>query len=89
MNFLSIFKEASGDWSMRRVLAALLSLAALGLFVQALALGRPGWTPYLPGALCLGSALLLLFFTTWGDVVQVVNAWKGMTSTGSTLAGGK
>jgi hypothetical protein len=83
---LTMFREAlgpdgqPGPISMRRVLAAVFAMAAVALFALALRLPAAGWTPYLPGALCLGACLLLLFFTTWSDVVALVQAARGKAS---------
>lgn len=75
--FLSVFKESSGEWSMRRVLAFLFGLASIGCGIASLILNR-GWQAIacafgVPGAI----SILLLFFTTWTDVSAVVNAVKG------------
>jgi hypothetical protein len=68
-NILTIFCEADGNFSMRRVLAFVLTVAGIVLlFTQA------SWQP---GAVSIGAALLLLFFTTWGDVAAVIKAAKG------------
>ena len=85
---LSIFREGSekdektgeavpGPVSMRRVLAFLLVLAAIGLFAGGFFFSTAGWVVFIPGSACLAGALLLLFFTTWGDVAMIAAAWKG------------
>ncbi len=79
---LSMFREAGingnpGPVSMRRVLAFLLVVAAVGLFVVAFFFAKEeDWFAYIPGVACLVGALLLLFFTTWTDVVEVAKAIK-------------
>ena len=75
--FSTVFKESDGEWSMRRVLAFLFGLAAIGCGITSLVL-KAVWQVVacsfgVPGVICL----LLLFFTTWTDVSTVVNAVKG------------
>ncbi len=78
----SLFREAKNDdgtpgpVSMRRVLAFLLVFAAIGLFAGAFMFASSGWYVFIGGIACLSGALLLLFFTTWADVAQIVGAWK-------------
>ena len=75
--FLSVFKESSGEWSMRRVLAFLFGLASIGCGIASLILNSEWQTVAcafgVPGVI----SILLLFFTTWTDVSAVVNAVKG------------
>ena len=70
------FQEADGAISMRRILAAFFSLAAVALGAVAIP-NAPGWYVFIPSGLCLGGALLLMFFTTWSDVAEVVAKVKG------------
>ena len=63
-----------GPVSMRRVLACLLSAAAIGLFIGAFFVQKESWYVFLPGIACLCGSLLLLFFTTWADVAEVARA---------------
>ena len=78
---MSMFREAPaidgtpGPVSMRRVLAAFFSLAAVALGAVAIP-GAPGWYVFIPSALCVVAALLLMFFTTWSDVAAIVAAIK-------------
>jgi hypothetical protein len=69
---LTMFREggAGSPVSMRRVLAAFFALAAVALFAASLPV--TGWAGALPGALCLAAVLILLFFTTWGEVAAAV-----------------
>jgi hypothetical protein len=78
-----MFREADnadgspGPVSMRRVLAFILVWAGVALFVAALILApQSGWS-FVPGGACLVAVLILLFFTSWGDVAQIAAAWKG------------
>jgi fatty acid desaturase len=67
-----------GPVSARRVLAFALTAAAVALFVMAILFApQYGWAVFIPGIACLAGALLLLFFTTWGDVAAIAAAWKG------------
>lgn len=70
------FQEADGAVSMRRILAAFFSLAAVALGAVAIP-NAPGWYVFIPSGLCLAGALLLMFFTTWADVAEVVAKVKG------------
>jgi fatty acid desaturase len=77
-----MFREAEaegkpGPVSMRRVLAFLLAVSAIGLFVGGFFFAVHGWVVFIPGCSALAGALLLLFFTTWADVQGIVAAWKG------------
>lgn len=74
--FSSVFKETDGEWSMRRVLAFLFGLTAIGSGITSLIL-RGVWQVVacafgVPGLICL----LLLFFTTWSDVSDIAKALK-------------
>lgn len=78
---LSMFKEGAvdgntGPVSMRRVLAFLLAVAAIGLFIGGLFFSETNWYCFIPGIACLVGTLLLLFFTTWGDVAEIAKALK-------------
>ena len=69
----SMFREEEkegkpGPVSMRRVLAFLMALAAVGLFVGGFFITKESWYAFLPGIVCLAGSLLLLFFTTWEDI---------------------
>jgi uncharacterized membrane protein len=79
----TMFREASengqpGPVSMRRVLAAIFAAAAIVLFVLAFKYSSVGWVVFIPGIACLAAVLLLLFFTTWGDVSQILSVIKGV-----------
>lgn len=77
----SIFREEEkegkpGPVSMRRVLAFILTLTAIGLFVGGFFITKDSWYVFLPGIVCLVGMLLLLFFTTWSDVAEIAKAIK-------------
>ncbi|MCL2186529.1 MAG: hypothetical protein FWB86_11885 [Treponema sp.] len=69
-----MFKEENGAVSMRRVLAFILALAAIGLFVFGIISKKDNWFVFLPGIACLAGALTLLFFTTWNDITELTKA---------------
>ena len=78
---LSIFREEGKDGepgpvSVRRVLAFLLVLSAVGLFIGGFFFNKESWYVFLPGIACLAGSLLLLFFTTWSDVAEIAKAIK-------------
>lgn len=73
----NVFKESSGDWSMRRLLAFLFGLASIACGAVAIHL-KMDWKVIaagsgVPGVICL----LLLLFTTWDDIALIVHAVKG------------
>jgi len=70
------FQETDGAVSMRRILAAFFSLAAVALGILAIP-NAPGWYVFIPCGLCLAGALLLMFFTTWEAIGSIVAAYKG------------
>lgn len=74
MKICTVFKESTGEWSMRRVLAFLFAFAAIASGFVSVFLGAEWKTIAAsfcaPGAICL----LLLLFTTWGDVASLVSA---------------
>jgi len=74
---VNIFQESSGDYSIRRVLAGVFSVLAcvagsasiffrLGWKIVAVSFGVP-----------IVAVLVLLFFTTWGDVIETIKTVKG------------
>ena len=79
---ISMFEEegrtdgTSGPVSMRRVLALLLALASVALFIIGFYFEKEGWYTFLPGIVCLAGSLLLLFFTTWEDVTEMIKTIK-------------
>ncbi len=77
MKFLTVFKEEDGNWSMRRVLALIFALAAVACGAVAIVY-KLTWQVVavsfgVPAAVCI----VLLLFTTWGDVASIVSAAKG------------
>jgi hypothetical protein len=85
---LSALREAPvdgkpGPFSFRRCASVYLLAAAVALFVLGLETAKtlpasvPGWVVLVPGALCLGGAILMPILTTIADVVQFVQAARG------------
>jgi hypothetical protein len=71
-------KQIPGPVSARRVLAFILAIASIALFAAAIFHApQYGWTVFIPGIAALAGSLLLLFFTTWGDISLIAAAWKG------------
>jgi hypothetical protein len=64
-------------FSIRRILATFFALAAVVLGVLAFKYAASGWFVFIPSGLCIVAVLLLLFFTTWADVAEVVSKVKG------------
>jgi hypothetical protein len=85
---ISMFREAGetdkdgnrfeGPLSIRRILACFFAVSSIVLFVVAIFFApQYGWVSYIPGGACLLSALVLLLFTTWGDISALAAVWKG------------
>lgn len=70
------FQEQDGSVSMRRILAFFFALASVALAAVAIP-GAPGWYVFIPAGLCVVACLLLLFFTTWADVAEIIKSVKG------------
>ena len=71
------FQESDGSVSMRRILAMLFFVASLLCYLMAFRYSASGWWIFIPGLSFELGALLLLFFTTWGDIAAIAAAWKG------------
>ena len=74
--FLGIFKESNGDWSMRRVLAFIFAILGLGAGVAAVSFGAVWQVVAIAFGFPIIASLILLFFTTWTDVIAIVNAFR-------------
>ena len=73
----NIFKGTSGDYSMRRALAFLLAISGIVTIIISI-LKQADWKCILiAGLVPLGASVLLLLFTTWGDIQKVIKAVKG------------
>ncbi len=73
-------QEDDGSWSLRRCLAtAFCGLAGWLLWLGFAHIDR-GWIAFIPGGICVIAALLLLFFTTWADVTELVRAIRDKAS---------
>jgi hypothetical protein len=70
------FQESDGSISMRRCLALFFALMAAALFYVAFPYASSGWFVFIPGTVCILAVLLLLFFTTWGDIAEIVAVVK-------------
>lgn len=77
MSFSTVFKESTGEWSMRRVLAFLFALAAIALAAVALVLKMEWKAVAAAAGIPVFACIVLLLFTTWNDVTGVVSAIKG------------
>ena len=71
------FQEADGAVSMRRILAVLFALASFACYFIAFQYSASGWWVFIPGAAFEAGSLLLLFFTTWADIAELVGKAKG------------
>lgn len=75
MGFLSIFKEENGLWSMRRILAFLFAGIGLGAGVASISFGAVWQVVAIAFGFPILASLILLFFTTWADVIAIINAF--------------
>lgn len=73
---MTIFHETDGVYSMRRVLAFILALVSIGLGVVTVLLKSDWQVVACAIGIPLLATVLLLFFTTWGDVASLVKAVK-------------
>lgn len=76
MKFSTVFCESDGNVSMRRVLAFILSLCGIGAGIVSLVFGSVWQVVVAAFAIPIAAALILLFLTSWTDVIALVNAWK-------------
>lgn len=76
-NFFTVFKESTGEWSMRRFLAFILTVA--GICVGGLAVWKSleKWSIVAAFGVPIGFGVVLLLFTTWEDIKNIVSAVKG------------
>ncbi len=75
---VSPLQEENGAWSLRRCIAALFALLFVPAFIIAFQwVGVGGWFVFIPAAICAIIPAILLFFTTWSDVVSIIKALKG------------
>jgi hypothetical protein len=73
---MTIFHETEGVFSMRRVLAFILAIVSIGLGVVTVLLKSEWQVVACAIGIPLLGTVMLLFFTTWGDVASVVKAVK-------------
>jgi hypothetical protein len=70
-------QEKTGEFSLRRILALICVLASVATGVYGIPFAASGWVVFLPAIAYLAGAIILLFFTTWGDIAEVAKAAKG------------
>ena len=80
-NNSGFFYAPGGGKSMRRLGAFILILASIGGSFAGAFRGLDWRTILVLTAVPLAGAVLLLFFTTWGDVEKVIKAAKGKGGT--------
>ncbi len=74
--------ESDRSISARRCLAMIFVAFAGWLFWEGFRFADHGWFVFLPGIICVAAALLLLFFTTWADITELVKSALGNRSPG-------
>ena len=70
-------QESDGSWSLRRCLATVFCGLAAWLLDEGFKHVEKGWIVFIPGGICVIAALLLLFFTTWSDITELVGVITG------------
>lgn len=73
---INIFQEEDGCYSMRRVLACVLTMASVVNMVLSLTNQAEWHIVACAGIIPLAGALILLFFTTWADIAGLVSSIK-------------
>lgn len=73
---LSMLKEESGLWSMRRVLSLLFAVYSNILFIMAMPYVASGWVVFIPGLAYMCASLVLLLFTTWEEITKLAAALR-------------
>ena len=76
MKDMNIFQEADGDFSMRRLLAFLFALVSFVAGLICVYKGEPWQAIAVSFGIPAVTSILLLFFTTWGDVAQITGSIK-------------
>lgn len=71
------FQETNGDISMRRILAFIFACLSIPLAVLGILNAASGWVVFIPFLGCQVAVIFLLFFTTWADIKEIVQAIKG------------
>ncbi|MBE3065018.1 MAG: hypothetical protein IMZ50_11865 [Candidatus Atribacteria bacterium] len=83
---LQPFQEQDGLLSMRRCMAAYFAIISTFHLRWALPyVAAAGWIAFLPGLACILATLLLLFFTTWADITELVKTALGMKTLGDAV----
>lgn len=73
---MTVLEEKSGQKSMRRLLALIFSIDGLISGNVAICRGSDWQTVAVSFGIPIFAAVILLFFTTWGDITEIVKAWK-------------
>lgn len=74
---MNILQESNGDYSIRRVLALIFSILACVAGSTAVFMGLDWKVCAVVFGVPVAAVLVLLFFTTWGDIISMVNAARG------------
>jgi hypothetical protein len=89
---MSMLREAPlpngmpGPVSARRVLACYFALCAPPLAYVALPYAKDsGWFVFLPSLACILTVIILLLFTTWADITNLIQAASGINVIPSRL----
>ena len=73
---MSALREGGKDspFSSRRILAFYFAILFPILAFAAIWVSPDKWYAYIPAGLCIGTVVVLLFFTTWSDVRSIIEA---------------
>ena len=72
----NFFTDENGILSMRRLLAFMLTLCAMGVLIASIIVQFEWKTLLVGSAVPLIAALLMMFFTSWSDIATVARAVK-------------
>lgn len=73
---VTAFTDSKGATSMRRILAFMLVLTTIAMGVLCVVLGKDWKVLLVATSVPVVSAIILMFFTTWGDIANVVDKVK-------------
>lgn len=72
----NFFTDENGTLSMRRLLAFMLTLCAIGVLIASIVIQFEWKTLLVGSGVPLIAALLMMFFTSWSDIASVARAVK-------------
>ena len=74
---VNFFTDENGDLSMRRLLAFIFGITSVGVCIGSVFFMNEWKTVLVGSGVPLAGSLLMMLFTSWGDVASVAKAVKG------------